>query len=141
MKPQKQLIVSENNGDCFRACVASILDLKNNIILPNKHGIDWFSSWCNFLKKYGLRISYGTNCWKDGYWIASVPSLNYPKPLSHAIIMRGTKVYFDPSTKKKYKRGKDMLSEGIIKSGFWIEIDDISKIDKLKILRSKINGN
>lgn len=130
MKPEKQLISDRGVGDCFRACMCSILDIPNSNDLPNVHDSEWFLKWQKFLKKFGLRLCHGSNCWKDGYWIASVPSLNYALT-THAIVMKDTKVFFDPSTKKKYKKGTEMLGCSDIMSGYWVEIDDISKINNL----------
>ena len=124
---KKQKIVSNKNGDCFRACVASILELNNNSKLPNKHGGDWFCSWFKFFESKGLSLSWDKDMiWKSGYWIAVVPSKNY-KNTNHSIVMLGNKVAFDPSTKKTYRKGISLLGRKIVKLGYWIELSDISK--------------
>lgn len=137
MLPQKQLISDAGNGDCFRACMCSMLDLPNTNKLPNVHDPEWFLKWQRFFKRFGMRIEFDhKKIWREGFWIASVPSLNY-KNVWHAIVMKDTKVYFDPSPKLRYKKGRDLLSESkLVRMGYWIEIDDISKIKKLEKYRS-----
>lgn len=133
---QKQKIVSTENGDCFRACVASIMELQNDDQLPNEHGGDWLGPWFKYFKKIGLRLGFDRLAiWRDSYWIASVPSKNY-EDVTHSIVMHGDKVAFDPSTKKKYRRGMNLIGRDIVKFGYWIEISDISKFKKY-ILNSK----
>lgn len=75
-----------------------------------------------------MGLSYGTNCWRDGYWVASVKSKNFPEPITHAIVMKGQCVVFDPSLHKKYKIGRNLLSTNLVKYGYWLEITDVSKL-------------
>ncbi|MDY6894331.1 MAG: DUF551 domain-containing protein [Thermotogota bacterium] len=127
MKPQKQKICSKNNGDCFRACVASMLELQNDDNLPNPHGDDWLTKWLKWFGDIGLRLSWHhKSIWRDGFWIASVPSKNFENT-THAIIMRGLHVFFDPSLYEKYQKGTYMLKSELVSGGWWIEIDDMHK--------------
>ena len=127
MKPQKQKICSENNGDCFRACVASMLELPNDDNLPNPHGDAWLTEWLKWFGGIGLRLSWHhKSIWRDGFWIASVQSKNFENT-THAIIMRGLHVFFDPSLGEKYSKGAYMLKSELVSGGWWIEIDDMRK--------------
>lgn len=128
MKGVKQKIVNKKTGDCFRACVASILEMPNDNKLPNAHGGDWFGAWYEFFGKMGLAISFDrVAIWREGYWIASVKSKNF-KNTSHAIVMKGDAVAFDPSTKKTHRKGTNLLGRGVVNGGYWIEVSDFTKL-------------
>lgn len=111
------------HGNCFAACVASILecslddlpeirvdeddhDKRMNDALARDFGV-YFVSWR--LCPLGT-----TPVWigdwsipERGYWIAGVPSLNLPPdpetawPRWHAVVMLGHEIAHDPSTKVK----------------------------------------
>lgn len=127
---QKQKIVDPGKGDCFRACIASILEVENDDKLPNSHRGDWLAPWHKYFNKQGLRLGYNAKAiWREGYWIASVPSKNY-KGVTHSIVMLDSNVAFDPSTKKKYRKGRSLVGKDIARFGYWIELSDISKFKK-----------
>ena len=126
----KQKVVNKDVGDCFRACVASILEVNDIDSLPNPHGSNWIGSWFNALNEIGLRLGWDRDAiLRDGYWIASVPSLNF-KNVSHSIVMKGNKVEFDPSTKKTYRKGRVLFGKNIVTFGYWLELNDISKFKR-----------
>lgn len=119
MKPITQTLRGGPNvephlrGDCFRACIASILELGHED-LPNPHDADhWFDAWQEALAPYGLRlieweVSAEPELWFEGYWIASVPSLNLGtnddgSPVLHCVVMRGSEFVHDPSMGKRYE--------------------------------------
>ncbi len=141
MKKIKQRIVSNIMGDCFAACMASLLELPIEV-LPNDHSEAWFSVWEVFLKQFGLEITSDSAkgaIWAIHPWIASVKSQNFEND-THAIIMHnGGIVLFDPSTKKTYKKGMSMLSKDIVIGGYRIEVSDFSKLHKLKQYRDKLS--
>ncbi len=126
MIENKQLIVNSKKGDCFRACITSILEIPNNPKLPNVDDKQYMSKWYRFFRQFGMDIYYDEEkIWRGGYWIASVPSLNF-KNVSHAIVMNGSEVAFDPSTKKRYRKGRGLLGTGIVSGGNWFGITDPS---------------
>lgn len=104
---QFQKICDPVTGDCFRACWATLLGLPIEC-LPAGQGERWFLEWREFFKQFGLQILYSDHCWLDEYWVASVNSLNFPDG-SHAIVMKGQDVFFDPSTAKRYPEGLHLL--------------------------------
>jgi len=141
MKTVKQTIVDKGNGDCFRACICSLLNIPNCKEVPNPHDDEWWFKWERFFASFGMRIMFDTKkIWREGYWIASVQSLNF-KGVSHAIIMKGCKVFFDPSPKQKYAKGRDLFIEShLVNGGYWIEINDIGKLNKLLDLQKALNA-
>lgn len=137
MKPVKQEIVN----DCFRACMASMLELPNKKGLPHIDKESWYSDWNELLSYFGMRlVGDHKKIWREGFWIASVPSLNF-KDVRHAIIMFDTKVFFDPSTKKRYRKGTNLLKKHeMVTWGWWLEVSDVSKLKELDKFREKLEG-
>ena len=132
MIENKQLIINNKNGDCLRACITSVLGIYNNPKLPNVDDKNYMNRWNNLLKQFGIRLIYDNKkIWKRGYWIASVPSKNFPHTF-HAIVIKGSKVAFDPSTKKRYKTGRNMLGKDLVQGGYSFEIEDITLLHKLE---------
>jgi len=128
MIPVKQNIFNKDIGDCFRACMASILEIPNSNNIPNIDQKKWLNNWMNWLEVRGMRLGMDHEAiWKDGYWIATVPSLNL-RDTTHAIVMFGGKVAFDPSTHKKYRKGTNLFCKNIVSFGHWIEISDMTKL-------------
>jgi hypothetical protein len=124
----EQLIVDPVNGDCFRACLTSLLGIPNFGYFPDGGDKDWFIKWRRFLSTLGLSIHYEEKaCWRNGYWIASVKSLNFPD-VTHAIIMNCQEVYFDPSTKEKYPSGESLLGKDVVLGGWYLEVEDFAKL-------------
>lgn len=117
----EQTIAAPPKGDCFRACVASILELPieacpNPPSDPDGH---WWDEWIDWLRPRGFELIQ----WEipeptgvaqrvcgalAGYWIATVGSLNSaPNPERpnlgrHCIVMQGSRIVHDPSTGRKY---------------------------------------
>ncbi len=139
MQKNKQLVSSKESGDCHRACVTSILEIPNDPeLLPDASAKHWYVLYHKFLRQFGLEMVYDElSFWRSGYWIASVPSLNYPDTW-HSIVMKGSDVAFDPSTKKRYEAGTSMSGKNLIKGGFWLELVDASKIHKLQEFKDKL---
>jgi hypothetical protein len=109
VRPVEQTIPSLPNGDCLRACIASILEVGIDD-LPNPISDRWATEWGEHLQARGLSwvevslINCGESWWHlsdEQYWIASVPSLNFPGKF-HSVVMRGGELAHDPSLGKKY---------------------------------------
>lgn len=123
-------------GDCFGACMASIMELPLEV-MPNDHTDRWWFVWRDFLGYFGLEMQYHSAkgpIWQDKYWIASVKSKNF-KEVTHAIVMEGTKVAFDPSTAKRYRKGQSMLGNDLLVGGYVIAVKDFTKLHKLEEYR------
>lgn len=139
MTPAKQRVFGNGNGDCFRACMASMLELPNCDDLPNlDHPGGWLFVWIQILATFGMRLGMDDKAiWREGYWIASVPSLNL-EGKSHAIVMHDCNVAFDPSTMKTYEAGKPMLGEDLVNYGWWLEISDVALLPVLETRRLEL---
>jgi len=136
-----QKVVDAKNGDCFRACITSLLGIENDDSLPTGGDPEWFFNWSKFLNRLGLEIHYEqTACWRSGLWIASVKSKNFEN-VTHAIIMNSQEVYFDPSPKEGYATGENLLGKNIVSGGWYFEVIDIRRFFNYAIdtcLASKI---
>lgn len=141
MRKNKQLVCDKEIGDCLRACITSILNIPNNPKLPNCDNFYWFSEWYNILANIGLALHYEQiACWRSGYWIASVPSKNFPGT-SHAIVMLGSSVFHDPSPREKYQTGDDLLGRNIVYGGYYLEVTDSSKLHKYNFFKKRYLKN
>lgn len=113
MKPVEQTIPTAPRGDCFRACIASILELPIEWC-PNPHDPEehWWDAWNTWLRDRGFELvewdvgTKGVYANLSGYWIATVPSLNSSASADtnlgrHCIVMYGNKIAHDPSLGKK----------------------------------------
>lgn len=128
MKGVKQKIFSNKRGDCFRACLASILEIENSDKFVKIRTDDWLINYLNFFGEIGLRLNWDSKkIWREGYWIATVPSKNFKKT-RHAIVMLGDRVAFDPSTHKQYRKGRNLLGKDIVSFGYWLEVSDFTKL-------------
>jgi hypothetical protein len=126
IRKNMQLISDAGSGDCFRACLTSILGIPNDPDLPNVDQPDWFLRWHRFLSPMGLELNYEHKaCWRNGYWIASVTSKNYTT-CTHAIVMHGQEVFHDPSPKERYEDGLSLLGSDVVGGGYYLEVTDSS---------------
>lgn len=142
MKPVRQRTVNPQYGDCFPACLASLLELPIEVI-PNDHSEYWMQIQRIYLSQFGLEITYHDRkgpIWSESPWIASVKSKNYPNG-THAIIMQDSEVLFDPSTKNRFKKGTYLLGSDVVTGGYIIRVSDFSLIHKLDEYRKRLNGD
>ena len=99
MKPVSQTIVSVIDGDCTRACLASILDLPIDAV-PNfaRFGAGWVKGKD---RPHGHILSRSPSI--KGYVIASVPSKTFPN-IGHSVVMnlKGVVVH-DPNPNKLWE--------------------------------------
>ena len=111
----------EERGDCFDACLASLLEVDiREVHVP--HVDAWWDRAQEVVERHGYRIVYldygdeGATASSLGewlgplYWLAAVPSLNLGadddgRPVRHVIVMRGCEVAHDPSLGARYPHG------------------------------------
>lgn len=131
LRRNKQLVCDAGRGDCFRACVTSLLGLPNDpSLLPGADDPEMHLKFLRFLRGFGLEASWSeSSCWGSGYWIAAVKSKNF-SGRTHAIIMNGSEVEFDPSGLEEYEAGK-RPDEGVVVGGWTIEVIDAGKLREL----------
>lgn len=139
MKLVRQRTVNKGYGDCFGACLASILELPIEVI-PNDHSESWYAIQKLFLNQFGIDMTFHNRqgpIWSESPWIASVKSKNYNDGTTHAIIMKGSLVFHDPSTKTRYKKGTSVPHDDMI-GGYIMRIEDFSLLHKLDEYRNKL---
>lgn len=132
MRPNRekhgQRICDPDDGDCFRACMSVLLGLRNDDNLP--HGIKagtWWTDWHEFLDRAGLALLHDDQVyWPQGLWIASVKSKNFGEA-THAIVMKGPRVFFDPSPRKRYRLGEMLAGKGVVQRSYILAIKDPSR--------------
>lgn len=113
MTPQNQEFLHNPeagiNGDCFRACIASLLDLPIAEVPHFCNSETWFTDTQRFLSEKGYDYPGGwevsenpgieTFAGVDGYYIGSGPSPRFPDA-HHAVICKAGQVIFDPHPDK-----------------------------------------
>lgn len=135
-----QRISSSTTGDCFRASMSVILDVPNGDHLPTNDGSEgggWWFDWHYFLWDMGLAIQNASAkgpIWKSHRWVASVPSKNF-EGCTHAIVMEGHKVLFDPSPLRRYHAGWSLLGADVVVGGYWLEVADVRRLPALQDFR------
>jgi len=122
--------------------MASFLELPIDV-LPNDHSPAWFRVWCVFLEQFGISISYLAGAkspiWLTEPWIAQVKSINFEGG-SHVILAHlGGRVLFDPSTKKRYKKGSMLKTDDVI-GGYQFRVIDVAALYHLGEYRRRITG-
>lgn len=139
MKPVKQRTVHHAYGDCFPACLASLLELPIEVV-PNDHSHTWLAIHRVFLGQFGLEITFhdaSGPIWSSGPWIATVKSKNFEGG-SHAILMKGHEVLFDPTTKSGYRKGTNLLGQNVVTGGYIIRVTDFSLLHELDEYRERL---
>jgi len=112
MKPIDQRIISPENGDCFKCCIASLLELDYEDV-PNfiEFGRGkWYEKTYYFLQEHGYDL-HGLSQHQatkptleeykgvDGFIIARGPSLRY-EGSTHAVIYKKGELVHDPHPSK-----------------------------------------
>lgn len=100
MIPVKQTDTTSETGNCFAACLASILEVPLGIMNMPVGGLDaetWGPAWDAFLAKYNLGISCFTPGGRPprGYAIAGIKSPRFPDTL-HAVVAYNGRIIHDP---------------------------------------------
>ncbi len=101
MKPVTQDIFGKPHGNCFAACVASILELPLHVVPNVMRFDDWFERVNWWLRRRGLFL-IEMNWWdpyfvkryyRDEFFIASGPAA---RGVDHCVIYRGTELAHEP---------------------------------------------
>lgn len=106
----------EERGDCWNACLASVLEVPIGDVAvehsddPDRH---WWDDTQTVLQPHGYRVVCADrDIYPGGYWIAQVPSRNLRdadgEPEGHVIVMRDGVVAHDPSLGKRYQPGTNI---------------------------------
>jgi len=115
MIPIFQTIQNDKNGNCYAACIASILEVPLETI-PNfmEEGPDYFlnklDKWSKKQNFIVLSITLDplneelVELYKDLYMIGSLPSQRF-KDATHAVVCKGIKIVHDPNPESKGGHG------------------------------------
>lgn len=96
MIPVAQRIVDPDRGDCFSACIASILELPLDSV-PTIHGDDNWDRWLAWFRGANATLICLTHHGPvPGYAIRSIPSYRY-EARQHAVVTFDGVVVWDPS--------------------------------------------
>ena len=122
MRPIDQRVISNVNGDCFRACVASLLEVpyEDAFDLYSMIGASWMEAFFPWLKQRGFEFNGMFNVWNGkentltweelrnrsvgikGCFIGWGISPRYTDGTTHAVIVDGNgKVIHDPHPSKQ----------------------------------------
>ncbi len=104
----------DERGDCWSACLASILEVPIEAVpIPHSDdpGYHWWDETRRALEPHGYEVVMASwTVYPAGYWIAAVPSKNLGRhddgtAVMHVIVMRGGEVAHDPCLGKRYAAG------------------------------------
>lgn len=134
MKPVEQQVVDQDVGDCFSACIASILELPLERV-PVIHGDGAWDRWMDWFHAANLAlILLDKSPPPPGYSIRSILSYNY-EARTHAVVAFNGAVVHDPSPSRR-KYSDDCY-------GLWtrhwiiVPIDIMKPIDRERLLAGK----
>ncbi len=105
MKPVNQTKMTPPNGDCFAACIASILELPLNEVPNYSQQGEWWLQWNEWLSKRGLYLvefhdqkSKGKEYLK-GYHI--ITGKSYSGDWNHSVVGMDGEIVHDPNPAQK----------------------------------------
>lgn len=111
-------VAPEDRGDCWAACLASILEVPiEAVTVPHDDSPTaphWWDATQELLRPLGWEVMGGDRAvWPpSGYWIAQVPSKNLVRAdgsrEKHVVVMRGGEVAHDPCLGERWEVGTDM---------------------------------
>lgn len=93
------------------SCVSGIHWRRLRFIDPNDYSIAFWAEWEKLLNERGFTLKHTTRAAAErwgGFWIATVDSFVYPKPVKHVVVMKGKNLYYD-SAQVKRKRAPTKL--------------------------------
>ena len=141
MKKVYQSRIERKHGTCMQAAIASLFEMFIEDV-PNfiELGEEWFYTMRNFYKERGyslccfnpkermeltkqvLEIDGGIN----GYWYASVASINLGPDVTHAVIIdKNMNVVHDPNPNNygHIYSPEDIISIDMCKDGWYIDVE------------------
>jgi hypothetical protein len=99
----EQTIFTAPGGDCFPACLASLLDLPLAEV-PNHQGTDWWDAYQGWLAERGLTLGYVTCTELPGAAPAGYAILGAHSPrldCLHAVICKDGVIVWDPHPQRE----------------------------------------
>ncbi len=111
MVPVDQTVFDNLRGNCYAACIASVLEMKlEDVPWPNGNNDDFAGIYETWFAELNLQVVYAVPGvpMPKGYLIASVPSPRFPGS-NHAVVIKDGRVVHDPHPSRASLR--DDLSE------------------------------
>lgn len=106
--------------ECMRlavSCASGIHWRRLRFIDPRDDGISFWGEWDWLLSERGHYIQ---RCSREEaeasghYWIATVDSYVYPKPVTHVVVMKGNKLHYDSGRKKRQRAPRTLRSNPML---------------------------
>jgi hypothetical protein len=116
--------MSGKTDDCFRQCVAYVLDVSAKRVkyhTPQVPAWLFYWNWEEYIKERFNKKMIGYHgseidlLMREEKWIAIVPSFfndDGPFDLTHAVVMKGTKLDYDPCIDKPRKQKPKKIFRG-----------------------------
>lgn len=86
----------DTKGNCFAACVASILELPMHAVPNFVEREDWFHAVQEFLGRFGLFLAWNVEPTYREFWGYHVVSGPGPRGVRHSVVGYGLDVIWDP---------------------------------------------
>lgn len=131
MRPVKQTVFGYPNGNCFAACIASLLELPIEET-PSIEGRSFWRVWSAWLAIRGLAyvdVSAGSGVYFPGYSIATGKSprgglTEAGRPVLHAVVCENMNLLHDPHPDNTFLDGSP------------IEYGVLYPLDPVRLIRS-----
>jgi len=84
---------------------------------PADMGINWWAEWDKLLQERGFRIDRMTREDAEAtgeFWLATVDSFVYPKPITHVVVMKGSRLHYDSAQIKRQRAPRVLRSNPML---------------------------
>jgi hypothetical protein len=95
--------------ECMRlavSCASGIHWRRLRFFDPADHNVNWWREWDTLLTERGYRIDRMTREQAEAsgeFWLATVDSFVYPKPITHVVVMKGKRLHYDSAQIKRQR--------------------------------------
>lgn len=112
MKPTDQTVFGYPNGNCFAACVASILEIpiEETPSIEGKHFEPTWDAWFNERGLTMVDVPAGDGAYIQGFFIATGKSprgglTKSGRPVLHSVVAQNMTLVHDPHPEKRFLDG------------------------------------
>lgn len=99
------------------SCASGIHWRRLRFIDPADWDIDFWGEWQRLLDERGHHIQWASREGAEAsgmFWIATVSSFVYPKPITHNVVMKGSKLYYDSALKKRKRAPTELRANPML---------------------------
>ncbi len=105
MKPIMQTNITPEEGNCFSACIATVLEIDISEVPNVRNDFAWFQIMDKFVSKYGygllhmLRIDYvreDAGEWRKKAYIIATGNSPRHEDLTHSVVYQNDEMVHDP---------------------------------------------